>query len=204
MAKKTQLQFRQILAWLMVEVQFGRCQYAIARGISRRDAVALAAFRTAPRFFAVTRDVHADATVLTLARIYDRTSAASIHGMFSSALREESAFKCGTVADIRKAIQQSRAAVAVLEPTLKAIRTRRNQTQARLDARPFIDPAKYVLAGKASYSQIDELFNETEEILNTLSRLYHGKAIALHLADANDYDQAINVLGRGVPGLTDI
>ena len=195
------LSVRQILGWLMTEVMFGRCHYTIARGLARRDAVALAAFRSAPRFFELTRDAHGDATFLTLARIYDRTSAASIHGLFASALHEESTFKHGTVADVRKAIQESKTAVAGFEPILKAIRTRRNQTQAHLDARPFIDPAKYVSAGKASYRQIYELFDRTEEILNKFSLMYHGKAVPLHLEGCNDYEQAIELLAKNAPSL---
>ena len=201
MANNNRLRIRQILDWLMTEVMFGRCHYAIARGLSRSDTQASAAFRTAPRFFAITRDAHADATFLTLARIYDRTSAASIHSLFVSALHEESAFKHGAVADLRKAVQESKTAVAGFEPTLKAIRTRRNQTQAHLDARPFIDPAKYVSAGKATYRQIYELFDRTEEILNRFSLLYHGKAVPLYLEGCNDYEQAIELLATGAPGL---
>ena len=194
MANKNQLHLRQILDWLMTEVMFGRCQYVIARGLSRSDAVALAAFRTAPRFFAITRDAHADAVFLTLARIYDRTSAGSIHGLFASALREESAFAHGAAKDVRKAVLESKAAVAGFEPTLRAIRTRRNQTQAHIDARPFIDPAKYVSEGKASYRQVYELFERTEEMLNKFSLLYYGKAVPLYLEGCNDYEQAIELL----------
>jgi hypothetical protein len=195
------LRVRQILAWLMTEVMFGRCHYVIVRGLSRRDALASAAFRTAPRFFAMTRDAHADVAFLTLARIYDRTSAASVHGLFSSALREEKTFKFGTVADIRKAVQESKAVIAGFDSTLRAIRTRRNQTQAHLDARPFVNPAQYIAAGRVSYRQISELFDRTEEILNKFSLLYDGKAVPLHLEGANDYEQAINILAQRLPDL---
>lgn len=54
MSKKNSVKFQQILTWLMTEVMFGKAHYGIVRGLGRRDREALAAFRTAPRFFDMT------------------------------------------------------------------------------------------------------------------------------------------------------
>jgi AbiU2 len=194
MSKRSSVKFQQILAWLMTEVMFGKTHYGIVRGLGRRDREALAAFRTAPRFFDMTLGAHADSAQMTVARIYDRTSAASIHKLFSSALREAGTFRHGTVTDVQKAVQESKAIIKAIEPTLAAIRTRRNQTMAHLDARPFADPAGYVSAGRVSYRQLDELFERTSEILNRFSLLHRGATVPLLLEDAKDYERAIDLL----------
>ena len=74
MSKKNSVKFQQILAWLMTEVMFGKAHYGIVRGLGRRDREALAAFRTAPRFFDMTLGAHADSAQMTVARIYDQTA----------------------------------------------------------------------------------------------------------------------------------
>lgn len=194
MPKVNTVKFRKILAWLMTEVMFGRAHYEIARGLGRRDAAAKEAFRTAPQFFDLTLGAHANSSQLALARIFDRASAVSIYKLLSSALNEGGSFKNGTVAEVRKAVEEAKAAIAALQPSVEAIRTRRNETIAHLDARPFSDPAGYVQAGLVSYRQIDDLFAQTGAILNKFSLLYRGNSVPLDLAGAKDYEQVIDLL----------
>ena len=137
------VKFRQVLNWLATEVMFSRAHYEIARGLGRRDRTATTAFRAAPRFFDLTEGAHVDSAQLALARIFDRASAVSIHKLFSSALNEAGAFKHGTAAEVRKAVKEAQASITALEPIVAAIQTRRNETIAYLDARPFTDPAGY-------------------------------------------------------------
>ncbi len=190
------VKFQQILAWLMTEVMFGRAHYDIVRGLGRRDRTAATALRTAPRFFDLTLGVHADSAQLALARIFDRASAVSIHTLLSSALNEAGTFKHGTATDVRKAIEDAKVSIATLEPTVEAIRTRRNETIAHLDARPIVDPARYVQDGLVSYRQIDGLFDQIGAVLNKFSLLYRGAAVPLELEGAKDYEQALNHLAE--------
>lgn len=91
------LSFQKILAWLMTEVMFGRAHFAIVRGLKRKDRGAVL---TAPTFFEMTLGAHADSTHLCAARIFDRTSAASMHTLISSATKEKGSFKHATVAEV--------------------------------------------------------------------------------------------------------
>ena len=178
----------------MIEVMFGRAHYGIARGLGRSDRRAIKAFGTAPRFFDLTLGAHADSAQLALARIFDRTSAVSIHTLLSSALKEAGTFKHGTSMEVRKAVERAKASIATLEPGVTAIRTRRNETIAHLDARPFIDPNGYVQEGLVSYRQIEGLFDQIGAILNTLSLLYRGASSPLELEGAKDYEQVLDHL----------
>lgn len=196
MPKRYSVKFQQILAWLMTEVMFGKAHYEIVRGLGRRDPTASAAFRTAPRFFSLTVGAHADAAQMTVARIYDRTSAASIHKLFSAALQEAETFTYASPKDVQKAVQESQDAIRTIEQALKAIRTRRNQTMAHLDSRPFADPAGYVKGGMVSYRQLDELFKTTSRILNRFSLLHRGAEFPLVLKDCTDYERVINILAK--------
>jgi hypothetical protein len=194
MSKKPALKFQQILAWLMTEVMFGRAHFTITRGLRRADSRVLG---TAPRFFDMTLGAHADSAQLA-ARIFDRTSAASIHTLLSAALKEAGSFKHGTASDVRKVVDEAKTFVVALEPIVAAVRTRRNQTIAHLDARPFIDPNKYIKAGLLSYGQIEDLFEQTGAILNKFSLLYRGASVALDLEGAKDYEQAFALIASTI------
>jgi len=194
MSKKNAIKFQQILAWMMTEVMFGRAHYEIVRGMGRRDSVALAAKGVAPRFFDMTLGSHADAAQLTVARIFDRTSAASIHTLLSSALNEAGTFKHGTAADVRKAVEDAKVTIAALAPTVAAVRTRRNETVAHLDAKPFKDPAGYVTRGRLSYGQMDGLFEQVSVVLTRLSLLYRNAAVPFELEGARDYERVFELL----------
>src|ERR1700720_379692 len=149
MSKKPALSFKQILFWLITEVLFGRAHLTITRGLGRSDSTAvMAATASAPTFFKMTLGAHADSTQMAAARIFDRTSAASIHTLLSSALKEAGTFKHGTATEVRKVVDEAKALVAALEPIVLAVRTRRNQTMAHADARPMVDPNRYKNAGR--------------------------------------------------------
>jgi len=194
MSKKNAIKFQQILAWMMTEVMFGRAHYEIVRGLGRRDPVALAAKGVAPRFFDMTLGSHADAAQLTVARIFDRTSAASIHTLLSAALDEAGTHKHGTPTDVRKAVEDAKATIASLAPTVAAIRTRRNETMAHLDAKPFKDPVGYIQRGRVSYRQMDEIFEKVSTVLTRLSLLYRNAAVPLELEGAKDYERVFEIL----------
>jgi hypothetical protein len=120
-----------MLAILMTEVMFGRAHFAIVLGLRRADVGVLS---IAPRFFAMTLGGHADLTIMTAARIFDRRrGVVSIHGLLSSALTQAGSFKHGTAAEVRKAVKEAAVCIGGLEAILKAISSRRNQTMAHLD-----------------------------------------------------------------------
>lgn len=196
MSKKGTIEFRTILAWLMGEVMFGRAHLAITRGLRRKDRRTVIA--AAPRFFDMTVGAHADAVMLAAARIFDRTSAASIHTLLSTALKQKETFKHGTATEVESAIADARVSVTSLGPIVAAIRTRRNQTIAHLDARPFADPDKYIKEGLMSFSEVERVFEETGVILNRFSLLYRGERVVLDLEDAKDYEQALDLIASAM------
>jgi len=198
MSTKPALNFQQILAWLITEVMFGRAHFTIARGLGRSDRAAVMAMATAPTFFKMTLGAHADAAQMAASRIFDRTSAASIHTLVSSALTEAGTFKHGTATEVREVIDEAKAFVAALESIVTAVRTRRNQTIAHADARPMIDPSKYKDAGRVSYRELDGLFEQTGVILNKFSLLYWGAPRILDMEGAKDYEQALNLIAIAI------
>jgi hypothetical protein len=196
MSKKPALGFQKILAWLMTEVMFGRTHFIITRGLRRADRAAV--LRTAPRFFDMTLGAHADSAQLAAARIFDRTGAASIHTLLSSALKEAGTFKHGTATEVHKLVDEAKVFVAALEPVVAAVRTRRNQTMAHVDARPIVDPNTYIKAGLVSYGEIEKLFEQTGAILNKFSLLYRGASVVLELEGAKDYERALDLIASAM------
>jgi hypothetical protein len=181
-----------MLAMLMTHVIYGRAHFAIVKGLISANKAVLGA---APVFFALTRDAHADLTVMTAARIFDRQrGAVSIHALLSSALKQAGTSKYGTASEVRKAVEEANVCVKKLEAILAAITTRRNQTMAHTDPSAILDSEGYLHDGLVSYRQIDGLFNETELILNRFSRLFRGDSIRLYFSDADDYKHALNLI----------
>lgn len=193
---RVQLTFQKILAWLMTEVMYGHAHFTITRGLRRKDRAAVLA--TAPTFFEMTLGAHADSAQLCAARIFDRTSAASIHTLLSSALKEKASFKHGTPTEVQKIIDETKAFVASSEPIITAIRTRRNQTLAHSDVRPFVDPKAYTKAGLVTWGQLEGLFERTGEILNAFSRLYRGATVPLRVEGVTDYDQVFDLIAHAI------
>ena len=198
MPPRKAVNFQQILTWLMVEIIFGRAHYEIARGLGRSDRRAALAFGTAPQFFGLTLDARAVLAQLALARIFDRASAVSIHKLFSLALNKAGTFKHGTATEVRKTVQDAKASITILEPSVAAIQIRRNESIAHSDARPIIDPSGYLRDGRISYLQIDGMFYEIGAILNKFSLLYRGASVPLDLEGAKDYEQALDLLADAV------
>lgn len=199
MGTKRPVTFREMLAMLMTHVMYGRAHFAIAKGLIGANKTIIGA---APTFFAITRDAHADLTVLTAARIFDRQrGAVSIHALLSSALKQAGTFKYGTSAEVRKAVEEANVRVKKLEAILAAITTRRNQTMAHMDPSAIVDSEEYLRGGLVSYRQIDGLFDETELILNRFSRLFRGDSIPLYFADADDYKQALYLIAQAQKAL---
>jgi len=188
--------FQQMLAWLMTEVAFARASIAIVKGLRRAEQSVL---KSAPRFFDMTVGAHADSVVLQAASLYDRgRTTVSIHSLLSSATQDAETFRCGTATEVRKIVAEARAKVSSLEPILKAIRKRRNETKAHLAPGPLVAPHTYLREGRVSNREIDRFFEETGAILNSLSMLWCGKTAALDLPDAEDYKQALDLIARGV------
>jgi hypothetical protein len=188
------LTFLHILCWLMTEVMHGRAHFVITRGLGRKDRKH--AWATAPTFFQMTLNAHAEAAQLCAARIFDRSGAASIHRLISSATKEKASFKHGSAVQVEAATKDAENFVTRFEPIVTAIRTRRNQTIAHTDARPLTDPAGYIKAGRVSYAQLEELFDKTGATLNRFDLLFRGKAVPLELEGVEDYNNALDLISR--------
>ncbi|GAC1684700.1 MAG: hypothetical protein PVS2B2_23680 [Candidatus Acidiferrum sp.] len=187
------VKFQQMLAWLMTEVMFGRAHFMITSGLSRADQAVL---DTAPKFFDLTRDAHANAAQLAAARIFDQSSGVSIYKLMSSAVNEAGTFKHGTAVEVRKLVSEAKGSVRVLEPVVSALRIRRNETIAHSDTRPIIDPKGYAQAGRIGYRELGKLFEQTGLILNKFSLLYRGASVVLDLKGVKDYEHALGLIAK--------
>ena len=192
MPKTSSLKFDQMLAVLMTEVIYGRAHFAITRGLRDADRAVL---DTAPRFFAMTIGTHADSASVTATRLYDkRSGSVSIHLLLSMALAQAGTFKYATAVEVRRVVAEAKNCIVRLEPILKALRTRRNETIGHLDSRVIIDPEGFDHEGHASYRKLERLLEQTGTILNRLFLLYQGTTVPLDLVDVNDYQQALDLI----------
>jgi hypothetical protein len=193
MQKKTALSFEEMLMWLITEVIYGQAHFKITRGLSHADQAVLDA---APTFFYMTLVAHATEAQLAATRIFDRSSAVSIHKLLPAALGVAGTFKHGTAPEIRSFVAEAKACVTRLEPMVTALRTRRNETIAHADLRPFVDPAGYVKAGRIGYRELERLFLQIGSILNKFATLYRGKSVDLEMKGWRDYEQALDLVAH--------
>jgi hypothetical protein len=184
----------QLVSWLGTQVMFGRAHTEILRGLLRADP---SVRKIAPRFITMTIDAHADASMMCLNHIFDkRSDCLTIGVLLDLALANAGTFKCGTPQQVKELVKRSKAAINGLEPSLKALRIRRNETGAHSARRPISDPDGYIEAGKIKHAEIDKLFDVTAGILTELSQLHVGRTWDLRLPDELDYQQALACLLR--------
>jgi hypothetical protein len=145
----------------------------------------------------MTMDAHAEESMKCLSHIFDKRSAClTIGALLDLASAKAGTFKYGTPQQVKDFVKRSRAAISALEPSLKALRTRRNETGAHSARRPLIDPGGYIEAGKLKHKEIDKLFDVTAEILTEMSQFHAGRTWNLRLPDESDYQQALALLSR--------
>jgi AbiU2 len=188
------LTIQHLISWLGTQVMFGRAHTEILRGLLRADP---SVREVAPRFISMTIDAHAEESMKCLSHIFDkRSDCLTMGALLDLALAKAGTFKYGTPQQVKDFVKRSRAAISALEPSLKALRTRRNETGAHSARRPLIDPAGYIEAGKLKHKDIDRLFDVTVQILTEASQLHAGKTWDLRLPDESDYQRALTLLTR--------
>jgi hypothetical protein len=185
---------QQLISWLGTQVMFGRAHTEILRGLLVADP---SVRRVAPRFISMTMDAHAEESMKCLNHIFDkRSDCLTLGALLDLASAKAGTFKYGTPQQVKDLVKRSRAAISTLEPLLKALRTRRNETGAHSARRPLIDPSGYIEAGKLKHKEIDKLFDVTAEILTEMSQLHAGRTWNMRLPDECDYQQALALLTR--------
>jgi hypothetical protein len=196
MPEKSAPNFHQMLSWLMTEVIYARAHMTIVKGLKRADRGVVNA---APVFFDMTMRTHADSVVLIASKLFDHhRGSISIHALLPEALRHAGTFKHGTAVEVRKIVGEAKACISSLEPILKAIHKRRNETMAHSDPGPIVDPHQYVQEGRVSYPELDSLFEQTGMILNRFFQLYRGFPAPLDFVDVNDYKKALDLIAVGL------
>jgi hypothetical protein len=190
--KRSKPNFREMLLWLMTEVIYGRTYFAVVTGLRRADPAVLA---TAPRFFALTRDAHADLAVMTAARIFDEDRRSiSIHTVLAAASQLTGSRSHGTEVNVRKVVAEAKASIHNLRPILKAVRVRRNQSMAHSAATALIEPEEYVKGGHLRFRELEGLFDKVAAILSQLAEVNGLPTPSLHLPDAKDYEHALDLI----------
>jgi len=145
----------------------------------------------------MTIDAHAEASMMCLNHIFDkRSDCLTIGVLLNLASEKAGTFKCGTPLQVRDLVKRSRLAIAALEPSLKALRIRRNETGSHSARRPITDPEGYMKAGEIKHEEIDRLFDVTAEILTKMSQLYACRAWNLRFPDESDYRQTLTLLAH--------
>jgi hypothetical protein len=185
--------FREMLTWLMTEVIFGRAHFTIVLGLLRADGAVLG---TAPRFFALTLDAHANLAVMAASRIFDRhPDSISIHTVMAAALRDAVPMDDQTQKnEIRKTVAEAKVSVESFRPILNAIRVRRNKSMAHSAAETLIDPDAYIKDGFLEFRELDGLFDATNLIIDRLAGVYGLNTAPLRLPDANDYEKVLELI----------
>jgi hypothetical protein len=190
----TTVTISQLVSWLGTQVMFGRAHTEILRGLLRADP---SIPKIAPRFISMTIDAHADASMMCLHHIFDkRSDCLTLAVLLDLASAQAGTFKCAPPQQVRDFVKRSKVAVGALEPSLKALRTRRNETGAHSAHRPIKDPDGYIAAGRIKHEEIDKLFDVTAGILTEMSQLHVGRTWDLRLPDESDYQKVISLLVR--------
>jgi hypothetical protein len=184
--KRTQereMSFPETLVWLLTDLQFARASFVISCDLKRACPAGVA---TAPFFFELTCNRHADAVALHATKLYDPARSLSIPGLLTLALRRAGAFNA-SAAEVTKEVTVARKTILGFAPLLKSLKLRRNQSIAHMDPTTVVNPDRYVTDGFVRTGDLAELLEQTGSILNRLSVLYRGISLTLDIANADDY-----------------
>jgi hypothetical protein len=185
----------QLVAWLGVEIAYGRAHGLIVHGLNTADRVVLDA---APLFFDLSMGAHADASLMCANRLFDKTTTAvSIPRLLHAVSKFAGTFSSANAQEVRQLLAASEARVIKIEKTLEALRTRRNKTLAHTSPDTLSDPATYKRRGRVTYRELGEVFEEAAIIVDSISRAYSGHPALTLFTDAQDVKEALRLFAEG-------
>jgi hypothetical protein len=192
-AQEREMTFPETLIWLLTDLQYARASFVISCDLLRAHPAVVA---TAPFFFQLTANRHADAVNLHATKLYDSSRRLSIPGLLVLASKHAGTFMHASAPEVRREVTAARKIILRFAPLLRALNLRRNQSIAHMDQTTIVNPDQYVKDGFVRTGDLAELLEQTALILNRLSMLYRGVSLALDIANADDYRKALDLMER--------
>jgi hypothetical protein len=159
---------------LMDETIRGKTHLDIFRGLQKiDDAVRFAG----PTFFPFTLFAHLNAAEIYATKVFDsenQRKAATIKSMLTAALKQENDFRNGSAEQVRTAVSEARAELALIQPILKPLFVRRNSSLAHLSLESIFEPQNIEKHSVLKISDLEKLFGKAASILNNIKVLWDG------------------------------
>jgi len=166
----------------------------LAQGLLKADPAILQGAET---FFGLTINGSLELVQMTVARLYDKTrGAVTVPVMLAQARGQTGRFQRGTPREVQTAIAKFEKTIRGLEPVLAAVRKRRNEWLAHLDARTISDPNALSAKARLSIPDLERVFKETENLLLEVSSLYDGTFGDLRFLGGDDYKGALDSIRK--------
>jgi hypothetical protein len=181
----------QIIQTLMYQVAAGKAHLVVAKGLSNSDPVVLNAAKV---FFAMSIDAHIYYSQMYAARLHDQTrGAVTVSMLLRRAGKEAGSAKYGNGAEVRAAIDSSKKILSALAGRLESLANVRNKLLAHTDPRTITDPVKASGAAGPFFPHLEEIFEQTGNILNNFSRLYRDTTTGIfQILGQADYETVVD------------
>ena len=191
---------KRVFLAIEAQIRNGKTYLAASKALLSLLDTDFGVFQEAPTFFGMTAAGGMELAQMTIARLYDlpgRTKrAVTIRSMLEQAKREISSFQSGDEKQIGDAIAAAYVTVNELEPTLSAIRRRRNEWLAHLDVRTVADPQELTETAKLTVPDLERVFQETEKIFASLEHLFDGVVGGIRYLGDTDYKNVFKLIRR--------
>ena len=182
----------QVLKSLIAEVLKGRAALEIAVGLSEGDPVVLSA---APVFFGMAYDGNLELAQLYAARLYDRNAdAVDVDVLLELAEKNAGLARRGQPSEVRAMIATSRAKVESLKIPLASFKKRRDEALAHLSLESVLNPGGLKQTAPLSLAELQQVFDETEKILQQVDSLFRGISGELKYLGHDDYKTVLNLV----------
>lgn len=186
MEKVLEPTLNQIFGALEHQILFGKTHLAISKGLTKAEPKV---YGVAPTFFGLTEVGGIHLAQITIARLYDRTpKTVTVFAMLCRAFEERADFSCGDEAVVTEAILDCLQRVIGLQSIRVSIRTNRNKWLGHLDAATVRDPQALAKKVGLTIVDLDRAFEETEAILNKITRLFDGSHGPIRFLGGDDYE----------------
>jgi hypothetical protein len=188
-------QFDKMLRRLTETVVLGKAHVTIGRGIAEQAGGDSVIAQVAPTFWGMTLTAHLDVAQLLAYKLFDtQGNAMTIESLLDTAEEHPDAFPHATPEEFRAIIGVARAHIKNLDSQLKPIRAKRNRVLAHADPTIIINPEKLAKEVKVTFSDLNQIFFFSGNILNEISRTFKDATSIMEIIGADDYKSAIDLI----------
>jgi hypothetical protein len=185
--------FEKSLARLVEILLFANAHLTIGRGVAEVVFPDHVLNGVAPTFWGTTVTAHLDVAQLAAFKLFDtQPNALTVQSLLNKAVQIPTAF--ADASEIKAIIDRGWQSISGLQKPLETLSHKRNRIIAHTDSTIIRDPSRLAQQCNVTFSELDQVIQAAETILNDLLGVYNKQSNDMHLSDEKDFREAIQLI----------